>query len=72
MEIITQRQDHLQLLAKIIVTQAIMIITTITAIIETALEVSSNKIITQEITRARAHSLQILTTLQQLKEVPMP
>jgi hypothetical protein len=74
MEIITQLQDlhqfHLQLLAKTIVVQAIMIITTITITNETALEVSSSKIITQAITRAQVHSLRVLTTLQQLKKVP--
>jgi hypothetical protein len=74
-EITTQLQDlhqfHLQLLAKTIVVQAIMIITTITITNETALEVSSNKIITRAITRAQVHSLRVPTTLQQPKEVPM-
>jgi hypothetical protein len=74
-ETTTQHQDlhqfHLQLLAKTIVVQAIMIITTTTITNETALEVSSNKIITRAITRARVQSIRVPTTLQQPKEVPM-
>ena len=65
------QQFHPQLSARTVVVQTTMIVTTITVIKGTTLEINSNKITTQVITTTQFNCHPAIITLQQLKKVPL-
>jgi len=64
------QQFHLHLSARTVAVQTTMIVTTITIIKGTTLEIKSNKITTQVITTTQFSYHPAIITLQQLKKVP--